>query len=164
MDEITMKLGLLTEAAQQQQRLAATGLARLEQQLRNLDEAVREEVRRSLQSELLALTSESRRTAAALGRARRAVSIGTALWSLGVTACCCAAMVGAVLWWVPSRSEIDAMRARREGLAAAITGLEQRGAHLDVRRCGSPAQLCVRVDRRAPAYGPAGDYLVAKGS
>jgi hypothetical protein len=164
MDEITMRLGLLTDAAQQQQRLAATGLAKLEQQLRDLDQAVREEVRLSLQGELLALTSESRRTAEALARARRAVSVVTALWSLFVTACCCVGMVGAVVWWLPSRSEIEALRMKRDGLAAAIASLEQRGAHLDVRRCGSPVQLCVRVDRRAPTYGPAGDYLVVKGS
>jgi hypothetical protein len=164
MDDKTVKLGLLTEAAQQHQRLAEVGLARLEQQLRDLDQTVREEVRRSLQDELLTLTSESQRTAAALAGARRAVSIRTALWSLGVTACCCAAMAGAVLWWLPSRSEIAALRLKRDGLAAAIASLEQHGAQLDVRRCGSAGRLCVRVDRKAPAYGPAGDYLVAKGS
>ena len=158
-----MKLGLLTEAAQQHQRLAETGLARLEQQLRELDCAVRDEVRRSLQAELLALTSEGRRTAAALTAARRAVSVGAALWSLGVTACCCAAMVGTVMWWLPSRSEIDTLRVKRDGLAAAIAGLEQRGARLDVRRCGGSGQLCVRVDRKAPAYGSGGDYFVVKG-
>ena len=159
-----MKLGLLTEAAQQHQRLAESGLARLERQLQELDHAVRDEVRRSLQDELLALTSESRRTVEALAAARRAVGVGTALWSLFVTACCCAAMVGAVLWWLPSRTEIDTLRVKRDGLAAGIASLEQRGAHLDVRRCGGASQLCVRVDRKSPAYGPAGEYLVVKGT
>ena len=163
MDEATIKIGLLTEAAQQHQRLAEAGLARLEQQLRELDSTVREEVRRSLQGELLALTSESRRTTAALTAARRAVSVGAALWSVLVTACCCAAMVGAVLWWLPSRPQIEALRAKRDGLAAAIVALEQRGARLDVRRCGDAGRLCVRVDRKAPAYGSGGDYFVAKG-
>ena len=165
MDEVTIKLGLLAEAAQQHQHLAETGLARLGQQLQDLDHTVRDEVRRSLQGELLTLTSESQRTTEALAKARRAVSGGMALWSLCVTACCCGAMVGAVLWWLPSRSEIDSLRVKRDGLAVAIARLEQRGARLDVRRCGDAArQLCVRVDRKAPAYGPAGEYLVVKGS
>ena len=164
MDEATIRIGLLTEAAQQHQQLAEAGLARLEQQLRELDSAVREEVRRSLQGELFALTSESRRTAAALAAARRVVSVSAALWSILVTVSCCAAMVGAVLWWLPSRPEVETLRVKRDGLAAAITALEQRGAHLDVRRCGDVGQLCVRVDRKAPAYGPGGDYFVAKGN
>jgi hypothetical protein len=34
---------------------------------------------------------------------------------------------------------------------------------VDLRHCGSDQRWCVRVDRKAPAYGEQGDYLVVKG-
>jgi hypothetical protein len=67
-------------------------------------------------------------------------------------------------WWLlPSPNEITALRATRDDLASAVARLEQRGARVDLRRCGGTNRLCVRVDRKAPAYGEAGDYLVVKG-
>ncbi|MGH8327807.1 MAG: hypothetical protein ACRET2_13715, partial [Steroidobacteraceae bacterium] len=68
-------------------------------------------------------------------------------------------------WWMlPSRSEVAALRARRDALAANIARLQQRGGSVDLRRCGARARLCVRVDRDAPAYGADADYLIVKGN
>jgi hypothetical protein len=124
---------------------------------------VREEVRRVLQTELLTLSSESRRTRDALAAVRQSIRLRIALWTLGVTSVCAAFAFAAALWLLPSRAEIEALRSRREALLVAITQLERRGAQLDLRACGAASQLCVRVDRTRPAYGAEGDYLVVKG-
>ena len=44
-----------------------------------------------------------------------------------------------------------------------IARLTQQGGHVELRRCGAARRLCVRVDRGAPMYGEAADYLVVKG-
>jgi hypothetical protein len=161
-DEHTMKFGLLMETAQQHQRLAEESLQKLEGQLQQIDGSIREEVRRVLQGELLTLSSESRQATEALRAVRRAVHLRIALWTLLVTGCCVGGVLGAALWLLPSRTEIESLRTRRDALVLAISELERRGARLDVRPCGDAAQLCVRIDPKAPAYGADGDYRVTR--
>ena len=67
-----MKLGLVMEAAQAQQGMAASALERLREHTAGLDAVVREEIRATLIEELQALEAESRRTAAALQALQRA--------------------------------------------------------------------------------------------
>jgi hypothetical protein len=67
-------------------------------------------------------------------------------------------------WWLlPSRSQIDALRARQTQLNASIANLEQRGGLIELRRCGAGERWCVRIDRQAPVYGEQADYYVVKG-
>ena len=67
-------------------------------------------------------------------------------------------------WWIlPSPTELAALRAKRAELASNVARLEQHGARIDLRRCGAAERLCVRIDRHAPAYGEAADYLVVRG-
>jgi len=158
----TLQFGLLLEAAQQHQRLADDGLRKLDLQLRDLDSAVREEVRRVLQSELLALSSESRRASEALRELRRSLRLRLVLWTLAVTGCSAAIALGAMAWLLPSPAEVEALRLRRDTLTEAVADLERRGAALDIRPCGNGGRLCVRIDGKAPAYGTEGDYRVAR--
>jgi hypothetical protein len=75
-----------------------------------------------------------------------------------------AALPFALAWWLlPSRAELQALRATRDELAGNIARLSERGAQAQLRRCGSERRLCVRIDRSAPAYGESGEYLVVKG-
>jgi hypothetical protein len=67
-------------------------------------------------------------------------------------------------WWLlPSQSELAALRSKRDELASNVAHLEQRGGRIDLRHCGGTDRLCVRVDRKAPVYGEAADYLVVRG-
>jgi hypothetical protein len=163
MSDEAMKLGLLMEAAQAQQRLGQESLERLLAHTRDLDVIVRDEIRRSVAEALGSVESESRRAIESLQRMRRAVNLRTLLWTVSITMICSGVAVGEAWWLLPSQSEIAAMRVRRDMLAADISRLEQRGGMADVRTCGARARLCVRVDRNAPAYGPGADYLVVKG-
>lgn len=163
MSDEAMKLGLLMEAAQAQQRLGQESLERLAAHTRDLDVIVRDEIRRTVAEELGSVASESRRATESLQRMRRAVNLRTLLWTASIAMVCSGVAMGEAWWMLPSRSEIAALRARRDALAANISRLELHGGMLDVRRCGARARLCVQVDRNAPAYGPGADYLVVKG-
>lgn len=163
MEDETIKLGLLMEAAHAQRALAETALEKLNAHVRELDTVVRDEIRHTLVEELQIVVNETRRSAEALRRLRRSANLRIGLWSLGLTLVCSAIPLSLAWWFLPSSSEVSALSAKRDELASAVARLEQRGARVDLRRCGEANRLCVRVDRKAPAYGEAGDYLVVKG-
>ena len=163
MEDDTLKIGLLMEAAQAQQSLAETVLEKLKQHMSALDDVVRGEIRNALVEELRVLGNESQRAAQSLRRLGRAANVRMAVWSIGLTLLCTAIPMCGQWWLIPSQSEIAALRLRRDALAANVTSLEERGGRIDLRRCGGTDRLCVRVDRKGPAYGDAGDYLVVKG-
>jgi len=163
MNDEAMKLGLLMEAAQAQQRLGQESLERLAAHTRDLDAIVRDEIRRTVAEELGGIASESRRAAQSLQSLRRSANVRVLMWTVSIATVCSAVGLGEAYWVLPSRHEMADLRARRDALAANITHLEQYGALLDVRRCGTSARLCVRIDRNAPAYGADADYLVVKG-
>lgn len=158
-----LKLGLLMEAAQVQQRLSQESLDRLAVHTRDLEGMVRDEVRRTLAEALGNVAAESRRATESLQRVRRAANLRILLWTLSIAMICSGVATGEAWWMLPSQSQIASMRARADSLAANIARLEQHGGRLDVRACGPRERLCVRVDRSAPAYGPGADYLVVKG-
>jgi uncharacterized protein YPO0396 len=163
MDETTMKLGLLMEAAQTQQKVAEASLKRLKAVTHELAEIVREEVRRVAAEELQSLAADSKRAAEALREVRRAAGMRVVAWGIGMTALCSAIPLVVACWIIPSRTEIAALRARRDELVTRIENLEERGGRIDLRRCGVGARLCVRVDRKAPTYGEQSDYLIVRG-
>jgi hypothetical protein len=73
----------------------------------------------------------------------------------------------AVSAYVPSLSEINAMRTEKEQLQASIDDLSKRGAHMTLTGCGPQKRLCVLVDRTARSFSLCGRkedvYMVAKG-
>jgi hypothetical protein len=163
MTDEAMKLGLLMETAQAQQRLGQESLERLAAHTRDLDVIVRDEIRRTVAEGLGSVASESRRAAQSLQSLRRSANVRVLWWTVSIATVCSAVVTGEAYWMLPSQGEVAALRAQRDALAANISSLEQRGGTLDIRRCGARARLCVRVDRNAPAYGPGADYLVVKG-
>jgi hypothetical protein len=162
-EDDTMKLGLLMEAAHAHQALVAGTLEKLKVHVSDLDDIVRDEIRRTLVEELQSLGDESKRAAEALRRLGRSANTRVVLWSVGLTLLCAALPMCGEWWLLPSQSELAALRSKRDDLAANVARLEQRGGRVDLRRCGGTDRLCVRVDRKAPAFGEAGDYLVVKG-
>jgi hypothetical protein len=163
MDDSTMKFGLLMESAQAHQRLAETHLEQLRAHTRDLDGVVRDEIRRTLVEELQMLTAESKRATEALQRIKRSAAVRVGLWSILPAILCAGIPMVIMVWAMPSGSEIAALRARRDQLAANVSGLERRGGRVDWRSCGETARLCVRVDRKAPTYGEKADYYIVAG-
>jgi len=162
MDQDSVKLGLLIEAAQTHQKLAEAAIEKLSQQTQGLEAVVKEQIRCALADGLKSLQVETERVVEALQRAKQAVNARTAFWVLGVTAAA-AAIALFVAWRVlPTPSEIALLRSERDELATNIAVLSRRGARADVRRCGRE-RLCVRVDLKAPRYGESSDYLVIEG-
>jgi hypothetical protein len=162
-DETTMKFGLLMESAQAHQRMAESHLEKLRAHTQDLDGVVREEIRRTLVEELDELTAESRRAAQALKGMKRAAHLRGLVFSVATVFLSAAIPSGLAFWLLPSSSQLEALRTRREELRASVARLEQSGARVDWRHCGEQARLCVRVDRSAPSYGDKADYFVVKG-
>ena len=163
MDDTTMKLGLLMEAAQAQQKAAESSLRKLKSTTTELAAIVREEVHRVVLEELHSLEADSKRASEALREVRRAANTRVLLWSLGITLLCCAVPLSLACWIIPSQAEIAALRAKRDELVTRISSLQQQGGRIELRRCGDGGRLCVRVDRKAPTYGEQSDYLVVRG-
>lgn len=163
MDDTTMKLGLLMEAAQAHQKAAESSLRKLRATANDLAATVRDEVRRVVIEEFQSLAADGKRASDALHEVRRAANVQILVWSVGITALCSAVPLALACWIIPSRAEISALRAKRDELAAQIASLEERGGRIELRRCGVGARLCVRVDRKAPTYGEQSDFLVVRG-
>ena len=163
MDDATMKFGLLMESAQAHQKLAETHLEQLRAHTRDLDGVVRDEIRRTLIDELQMLTAESKRATEALQRIRRSATMRLGLWSIVIATLSTGIPLAIMRWALPSGSEVAALAARRDELAAAVATLERRGGRIDWRRCGETARLCIRVDRKAPTYGEKADYYAVAG-
>jgi hypothetical protein len=162
-DDTTMNVGLLMESAQAHQKLAESHLEQLRAHTRDLDAVVRDEIRRTLVEELQMLWGESKRVTEALQRIGRRATLRVGLWSIVTAILCTGIPLAIVRWALPSGPEIAALKARRDELSASVAILEGQGGRIDWRRCGEKARLCVRVDRKAPAYGEKSDYFVAAG-
>jgi hypothetical protein len=161
-DDATLKVGLLMESAQAHQKLAEGQLERLRVHTQDLDGVVRDEIRRTLVEELQMLTAEAARATRVLERIRGG-GLRTAAGSLAIAVLCTLVPIGIARWALPSAADISVLRARRDELSANISRLEQQGARIEWRRCGEANRLCVRIDRKAPAYGEKGDFLVIAG-
>jgi hypothetical protein len=158
-----MKLGLLLESAQAHQTLVESALEKLKAHVLDLEGVAREEIRHTLLEELHAVGDDAQRAAETLRALRHTADLRMALWTLAMATLSCV-VPAAVAWWaLPSRGEVAALNARRDELTASVARLTRQGGQIELRHCGSAQRLCVRVDRKAPAYGEEGDFLVVKG-
>ncbi len=161
-DDDTMKFGLLMESAQAHQRMAELHLEKLRAHTQDLDDVVRDEIRRTLIDELKSLTAESERASQALRSMKRAANLRGLIWHVGMAILCTAIPGAMVHWLLPSPAEVADLRAQRDALTQNIALLAKRGAKSEWRACGAN-RLCIRVDRDAPVYGDKSDYYVVKG-
>ncbi len=162
-DDSVMKLGLLLEGAQANQRLAEEALGKLQAHTGELARLARDEIRATMLEELHALGDDSRRAAETLRRLRYVADLRVALWTAGMAALACAVPLASLWWILPTRDEVAALSARREALETALTRLKAQGAEVELRRCGASQRLCVRVDRKSGVFGESGDFLIVKG-
>lgn len=162
MDQDSVKLGLLMETAQTHQRLAEATIEKLSQHTQALETVARDQIQRALVDALQTVHAEVQGATEALQKIKRAADARVTLWTLGLTAIS-AGMALFIAWWVlPTPHEIARLRTERDELASNIAVLNQRGAHADLRRCGT-GHVCVRVDLSAPRYGESSDYMVIRG-
>jgi hypothetical protein len=162
MDQDSVKLGLLMETAEHQQKLAEAALGKLNEQTQGLEAVVRDQIRRAIVEELKSVQVETQRAVEALQRVKRAANARVTLWTLGLTGSSVAVALFVIWWGLPTRAEIAVLRTERDELTRNVAALNQRGARADLRLCGS-RRLCVRVDLKAPRYGESSDYLVISG-
>lgn len=162
-DDGTVKLGLLMETAHSHQELVDASLKRLQAHTQDLDQVVRDEIRRAFVAELGALIDEGARTADMLRSMRRAAGARFGWWAALICVAPGIAVTLLLAWWLPTAGQLTALRAEQARLSAGIARLADSGGRIDLRHCGDSARLCVRVDRRAPAYGEQADYLVVRG-
>jgi len=158
-----MKLGLLMEAAQAQQTLAADTFDRLREHTAGLDAVVRQEIRATLIEETREFGEECRRAAAALRRLQRGTNLRLFAWGVAILVSGLMIPLGITWCMLPTRAEIAALAAKRDELTDNITRLVRQGGDLQLRHCGTEQRLCVRVDRSAPTYGENADFLVVRG-
>ena len=131
--------------------------------VRELEQAVRHEVRAAFVEEFEALGQAGRRAAEALEAVRRVASLSLALWVIVVVGCCSLIPLAMIRAVVPTRAELIRLRSERDSLKLQVAQLAQRGGRIDLRQCGPDGRLCARVERSAPRYGTDGDYYVLKG-
>lgn len=121
--------------------------------LRGAIEALGEPVARDFTTTVAKPTSDIHAAAAAAtaaaGRYTRAVRFAT--WkATGVALLVSLAMATVlailVFRWIPSLAEIQALRAERDQLTAAIADLEKRGGKAKLIVCGDRRRLCVQTD------------------
>ncbi len=163
LDAEGMKWGLLMEGAELHQRLAEAQLEKLRAHTADLDTVVRDTIRRAMTEELRELALAARQAVEALDAVKRAANWRALGWQCASAVLCTAIPLGLVRLALPSAAEVAALRAQRDALAQNVARLEQRGGRIAWRRCGADGRLCVRVDRKAPAYGEDSDYYVVKG-
>jgi hypothetical protein len=163
MDEQTMKLGLLMEAAQANQKSAEASVKKLRGITNELAGQIRADVQQVVQAALQLLEGDCQRATEALRDVRRAANVRLALWSVGISALSSAIPLALLHGLIPSAAEIAALRLQYGNLRSNITTLEQRGGRAELKHCGDSNRLCVRIDRSAPSYGEKADYLVIKG-
>jgi hypothetical protein len=158
-----MSIGMLMESAQAQQRLAQDQLTHLHAHTEDLDAIVRDEIRRTLTDELKALQAAIDSAALNLNRLKR-VTVGRATLlaaALGLFSGLAASAV--VFLRLPSTQEIASLEKQRQALSINLETLRRAGGAVELRQCGQPARLCVRVDAHSPKYGLDGDFYVLHG-
>ena len=163
LDAEAVNIGLLMEAAHTQQKTAANCLKQLRQHAEALSEVVRVELRDTLATQLRELEHESERAVGGLRALQRAINARSALWSAGIVIATWLAGLTLAWWVMPTPRELHSLKTQRDALEIAVKQLRDAGGRMDLRRCGSEARLCVRIDRRAPSFGADADYRVVKG-
>lgn len=147
----------MLEALHAQQSDLHGTLANLDARARELDSIVGEAVQRAF------MDAAGMRAAQTLSQVHRATGLRFARWSFGIVSAC--ALIPTVLSWMlmPSPAQVQQARQNLAQLSARVTQLTREGGRMDLRHCGAASRLCVRVERKSPAYGDSGDYMIVTG-
>jgi hypothetical protein len=136
-------------------------------QAQQFGKEVAAEARKALEDGAAQANSAARSLQLASQQLRRQSTLRVA----GVTAGCSfgilAAVIAAAWLYLPSKSEMESLRAEHTQLQISIEDLSNRGARIKMINCGPAKRLCVLVDRSAGTFGVEGNkddtYMIAKG-
>lgn len=169
MDGEERKIALLIAAFDQEREHTAQATAALRQVIEGLGEKVDSATGVAVAKALNTLRREADLAAQAMQKLRR-LTLWQSAWRHVTTALCAIAITVLAVWWyVPSVSEMSALRAERDQLQASIEDLTQRGGRIKLNSCGNSGdrkRLCVLVDQTAGKFGNAQSgeiYMIAKG-
>ncbi len=158
-----LKIAALIDAADAAQARTLEAIDALNATRAGLQQAVAQAARVSTQQALQGLQGELERAQKVVVDLQR-LSLWRAAWQHAMVALVAIVVtLVAVSWYVPSMSDMQALRTEKAQLEASIADLEQRGGKLQISHCGPERRLCVAVDDYAGIYGQAGDYRIAKG-
>jgi len=108
-------------------------------------QAVAAEARKALEEG----STRAQAAAQSLERASRELHQHSLLRVAGITAGCSfgflAAVIAAAWFYLPSKSEMEALRTERAQLKSSIEDLSNRGARLTHSLCGDPKRFCVLI-------------------
>jgi hypothetical protein len=108
-------------------------------------QAVAAEARKALEEG----SDRARAAAHSLKEASIELSRHNLLRPAGIAAGCSfgvlAAVIAAVVFYLPSKSEMDALRTERAQLQASIEDLSKRGGRITHSLCGDPKRFCVLI-------------------
>ena len=163
-----LRIAALLDAADAEHARVREAVTELEVVGRTLQQEVRSAAGASMRDALTALQTDIDQ-ARGVVRDLQKLSLWRAAWQHAWVALVAIAITLLAVWWyVPSVSEMKALRADRDQLQASIENLAQRGGRIKLDNCGKPGErkrLCVLVD-------PAGrftnaqnteTYMIAKG-
>jgi len=158
-----LKIAALIDALDQEHARVQKAMKALNATGVRLEQTVAQAARLSMQEALQGLQGE-------LERAQRVVidlqrlSLWRAAWQHVMVALVAIVItLIAVSWYVPSVSDMQALRTEQSQLEASIADLKQRGGKLQISHCGPERRLCVAVEDYAGIYGKDADYRIAKG-
>ncbi len=94
-------------------------------------------------------SARAKTAAQSLEQATKELRQHSLLRAAGITAGCSfgilAAVIVAVWFYLPSKSEMDALRTERAQLKASIDALSNRGGRITHSLCGDPQRFCVLI-------------------
>lgn len=158
-----LKIAALIDALDQEHERVQKATATLNATSSGLQRAVAQAAHLSMKEALEGLQGELERAQRVVIELQR-LSLWRAAWQHAMVALVAIVVtLVAVSWYVPSVSDMQALRTEKAQLEVSIADLEQRGAKLKISHCGPERRLCVAVDDYAGIYGKAGDYRIAKG-
>lgn len=158
-----MTIAALIAALDAEHKRVLAAMAALTSTSAGLQQAVAQAAHVSTQQALKALRGELERAQQVVVDLQR-LSLWRAAWQHAMVALVAIIVtLVAVRWYVPSVSDMQALRAEKAQLEASIADLEQRGGKLQISHCGPERRLCVAVDDYAGIFGKDADYRIAKG-
>jgi hypothetical protein len=163
LDGDAVKLGLVMETAERQQRTVESLLQRLHELALDLEPALRDQIHRATIEAFHGLSDEATRAAQVLRDLRRTTPLRIATVGTILAVIATAIPVGIGLWYLPSVEKVDALRREQARLAENIESLRRDGAGIEWSRCGDARRICLRIDRKAPLFGGQADFAIPKG-
>jgi hypothetical protein len=143
MDGEERKIALLIAAFDQEREHTAQATAALRQVIEGLGQKVDSATGVAVGKALSTLRNEADLAAQAMQQLRR-LTLWQSAWRHVTTALCAITITVLAIWWyVPSVSEMTALRAEHNQLQASIEDLTQRGGRIAMNTCGG--RLCIEV-------------------